>query len=91
MDDWRLCGQERYLKGVSLIKRQYEAFRQGWDHDHCEFCGLKFSDSQTDLKIGYVTLDNYHWICLNCFKDFNGLFQWNVVGSNQGPSRPSST
>lgn len=42
--DWRLQGQERYLKGVALALRKYQRFapNPSWDHDHCEFCGAKF-------------------------------------------------
>jgi hypothetical protein len=76
MTDWRRQGQEKYLQGVSLVKREYSAYREGWEHDHCEFCGRKFSERQCDLNIGYVTLDNYHWICEECYRDFKEAFEW---------------
>jgi len=41
-NDWRLGGQDRYLKGVTLLRRAYTRYREGWDHDHCAFCWAKF-------------------------------------------------
>ena len=77
MEDWRLQGQEKYLKGVILAKKQYQPYRQDWDHDHCEFCGAKFSlGDSVSLQIGYATIDNYYWVCESCFKDFKNLFGW---------------
>lgn len=79
MHDWRLQGQDKYLSGVSLARRRYRTYRRDWDHDHCEFCGAKFSERPGDLKIGYVTLDGYHWICDACYADFSGLFKWKLA------------
>ena len=81
MNDWRLQGQEKYLKGLPLVKKRYEKYRDGWDHDHCEFCWRKFSERAEDLNVGYATDDNYHWICEQCFIDFNNMFQWKVLPS----------
>ena len=75
--DWRLQGQENYLKGVKLIARVYNAVK-GWDHDHCEFCGAKFSNNEGDLHQGYSTVDSYHWICKDCFNDFKDQFEWTI-------------
>jgi len=77
-DDWRRQGQEKYLKGVKLMFRDYHPYRIGWDHDHCEFCGAKFSLNEGDLKKGYSTEDGYHWICSRCFNDFKNEFCWQV-------------
>ena len=78
-NDWRLQGQEKYLKGVALTKKQYMPYRKGWDHDHCEFCGRKFTKNLPDtLQIGYSTNDNYHWVCEDCFNDFKKQFEWRV-------------
>ncbi len=75
-NDWRRQGQEKYLKDKHLVFRQYSPFRVGWDHDHCEFCGRKFSNSPNDLGEGYSTNDGYHWICQTCFEDFKSEFGW---------------
>ncbi len=77
-DDWRRQGQENYLKNKILIRRSYMPFREGWDHDHCEFCGDKFSLDESDLHQGYSTLDGYHWVCENCFQDFRDEFNWKI-------------
>lgn len=75
--DWRLQGQEKYLKDLMLFHRNYEPCRAGWDHDHCEFCGAKFWLIEDGvLKSGYATGDNYHWICEPCFADFREMFSW---------------
>jgi len=81
MRDWRLQGQERYLRGVTLARRTYKQYREGWEHDHCEFCWTKFSEKGENLNVGYVTTDYYHWICENCYQDFKDMFQWKVTDS----------
>ena len=77
-DDWRLQGQERYLRGVTLHRRAYRRPRPGWDHDRCEFCGAKFAGSgdPAGLREGYTTADEYHWVCPQCFGDFSERFGW---------------
>ena len=79
--DWRLQGQEKYLKGVTLYFKKYTKYRDNWDHDHCEFCRAKFSieDHPGGLDEGYATKDNYYWICRRCFGDFKGIFRWKIV------------
>jgi hypothetical protein len=83
-DDWRLQGQERYLRGVTLIRRKYRQYPRNpeWDHDHCEFCWATFSllDNPDYLKEGYATKDDYRWICPACFEDFKDDFDWTVTG-----------
>ena len=74
--DWRLSGQERYLKGVALVHCQYHrnAKNPTWDHDHCAFCSVKFmvEDYPGVLRMGYSTTDDYHWICENMLRGFQG-------------------
>jgi hypothetical protein len=79
-NDWRLMGQERYLKGVTLTRRAYHPASPQNDHDHCAFCTAKFMDTVGPdiLREGYSTPDGYHWICENCFGDFVGRFEWKV-------------
>ena len=88
-DDWRRLGQERYLLGARLSLRPYVQYRDSWDHDHCSFCGRKFSNSVGDLHDGYVTDDRMHWVCSECFEDFRDEFGWHSnseiePGSNGG-------
>jgi hypothetical protein len=42
--DWRLRGQEGYLRGATLVRKPYHARSEEWEHDHCEFCWTKFMD-----------------------------------------------
>jgi hypothetical protein len=81
--DWRLQGQESYLLGVTLVRREYRAYPENpkWDHDHCEFCFAKFSEmsSSETVQAGYSTPDEYRWICPTCFTDFKGRFNWIVA------------
>lgn len=77
--DWRLQGQEAFLKDIVLYRRKYTPLRSDWEHDHCEFCGKKFSAEIGDETEGYSTADGYHWICRVCFADFLQKFNWQVV------------
>jgi hypothetical protein len=79
-DDWRRQGQETYLKGATLRFKKYTSQRDGWDHDHCEFCGAKFMETSNDgiFTEGYATDNNYRWICEQCFDDFKTEYKWKV-------------
>ncbi len=79
-DDWRLQGQERYLKGITLYWRQYSRYSEDWDHDHCAFCWKKFMevDHPETLHEGYTTENEYYWVCKVCFEDFRDRFHWRV-------------
>lgn len=83
MADWRLQGQERYLKGVELRWAKYAPYRLGWEHDHCEFCGKKFAVQGGDFTEGYKTKNGYRWICADCFEDFKELFDWKIVACDK--------
>jgi hypothetical protein len=94
--DWRLMGQEAYLKEAALVRKPYRAYSETWDHDHCEFCGVTFIDptrSDADRKHGEEVLTegyattaehprgaDYYWICPKCFDDFAERFRWRAVG-----------
>jgi hypothetical protein len=82
-DDWRLCGQERYLKGKAFRWTRYIAPRPTWDHDHCEFCWAKFMETDLPdvLHEGYCS-EEFRWICRTCFEDFRAQFEWRVDPSN---------
>lgn len=84
-DDWRVSGQEKYLLGAVLTRQKYHAPRIGWDHDHCDFCWSKFSESTAEdtLQEGYTTSDKSHWICPQCFSDFRDSFEFRL---DQGDS-----
>jgi hypothetical protein len=80
--DWRLQGQEEYLRGATLVRRTYREYEKDprWDHDHCEFCWAKFAaeDAPGVIHTGYATEDGYRWICETCFQDFRQMFKWKV-------------
>ena len=82
-DDWRRQGQERYLRGATLLFKKYFSPREGWDHDHCEFCGAKFMETGNgkNLTEGYATENNYRWVCRECFDDFKSEFKWKIENS----------
>lgn len=77
-EDWRLTNQEAYLKGAVLVKAQYAAGSDRWDHDHCEFCWAKFSGADGDLRQGYRTKDGSRWICETCYEDFKEKFHFRL-------------
>ena len=81
-NDWRLTNQERHLKGVTLLKRSYEPASEDNDHDHCEFCCVKFMTAALPetIQVGYSTPNGYWWVCPTCYEDFADLFDWEVSG-----------
>ena len=82
--DWRLQGQEQYLQNEELVRREYKQYSKEWDHDHCEFCSVKFTilPNEPDAqRVGYCTRDEYRWICDTCFTDFRERFGWTVRDS----------
>jgi hypothetical protein len=82
MNDWRLLDQESYLKRATLRRSRYTCAPER-DHDHCEFCGTKFSMRSEDTHEGYSTLDDYYWICVQCYNDFVKLFEWTLADEGE--------
>lgn len=84
-NDWRLQGQEKYLKGISLQWKKYAKHSENWDHEHCEFCHDKFmeEDYPDVLHEGYTNEDSSRWICEQCFEDFKDLFDWEVMQAKE--------
>lgn len=93
-DDWRLCSQDKYLKGAKLRGKQYTwqpDWNPDWDHDHCQFCWAKFMDTDLPdvLRSGYTNTEQNvngtiwregaRWICSQCFEDFRERFGWTLV------------
>jgi len=77
-NDWRLTNQMQYLDGKTLKYVSYEEYSKEWNHEHCEFCWGKFSKGENYLHEGYCSLDNYRWICSECYEDFKGMFAWKI-------------
>jgi hypothetical protein len=82
---WRL-GNAGFLKGMTFVRRRWWSYREGWDHDHCEACWAKLSDSGGSevLHEGYTTTadheqgEGYHWVCPQCFLDLKEDLQWRL-------------
>jgi hypothetical protein len=72
-------GTREVLEGNFFGQKTIPKVSGRLDHDHCEFCGKKFSESPEDLHFGYTTLDDYYWICEPCFNDFEQMFEWKVI------------
>lgn len=77
MDDWRLCGQERYLFRKKLTKMRFAPSME-IDHTHCAFCWEKFGVSDVMSRTGYKTTEGNWWICNSCFHDFKDNLEWTV-------------
>ena len=91
MEDWRLDGQEEFLMNKKLAWVKFEEKLYG-DHDHCDFCWLKFSEEATDLHYGYLTyikvgprrnITQAAWICEECYNDFKEMFHWTLENSDE--------
>ena len=80
--DWRLVGQEKFMTRARLAWRAYVSPRRDWDHDHCEFCGMKFMEPPQPgtLQEGYFMAEGKRWVCLQCCLDFKARFGWTTSG-----------
>lgn len=88
-DDWRLRGQEDFLRAATLVFKKYWNRRPDDDHDHCEFCWAKFmvvpyADDQGILTEGFAVqgaspADDYWWVCQTCAHDFEERFGWTLL------------
>jgi hypothetical protein len=79
MTDWRI-DLAKHTKGAILTLKQYVHPSETWDHDHCEACTEKFSETIPGaLCEGYATQDNYRWICPACFDDLKEQMGWKLI------------
>lgn len=89
IDDWRIQNQESYLLNAHLVWCSYKKPSQEWDHDHCEFCGVKFMEAsdatgEDILREVCKALDaNDDWICKQRYQDFSDRFRFRVVDSSK--------
>ncbi len=81
-DDWRLRGQEDYLKNLKFRFIKFDAEKSHSMHAHCEFCWHKFMEHAEGINDcsseGYCSSDGRYWACEECFHDFQTLFDWRV-------------
>jgi hypothetical protein len=79
-DDWRLQGQEKYLMEAVFQFKQYKDRVSDSDHDHCEFCSKKFTNTQMGtLHEGFTTEHDNRWVCQECYSDFEVRFGFKQV------------
>ncbi|MBQ9986328.1 MAG: hypothetical protein IJP38_08490 [Oscillospiraceae bacterium] len=74
-NDWRLTNQMNYLFRKKLIKGAFKPYREGWEHELCEFCAERIDNTTDEV---YSTEDRYHWICKECYNDFKDMFEWEM-------------
>jgi hypothetical protein len=85
-DDWRLSGQDRYLRGAQFRWCAYKAPSPSWNHDHCEFCSAELAGVGSNvLHEGWQTEDGYRWVCDGCFQDFRGSLGFEVATGSSAP------
>jgi hypothetical protein len=79
MTDWRI-DLSKWTRDAKLRFKKYEQPSEDWDHDHCEACMTKFMESGRPgiLTAGYVTEDNYRWICPKCFEELKEEMAWKL-------------
>lgn len=81
-DDWRLNfgNTPEFYASLTWSFKKWTQTRPDWDHDHCDFCQTKISDSEIDQAVneGWTDNDENHWVCAPCFKDFKDMYRWNV-------------
>lgn len=74
--DWRIMSQDSYLQNKTLYLHSFDQWSALWDHEHCAFCSAKFGKTKGDFHEGYSTLDDYYWVCVECYRDFKTMFCW---------------
>ncbi len=77
-EDWRIMGQEGYLKKRTVFHKKFNVLTTPIGYRQCEFCYSIFSDEPGKLKHGYHEPISDSWICEDCFQDFKDMFQWTV-------------
>jgi hypothetical protein len=80
LSDWRIDNL-RFTKGAVLQYKTYTRRSEKSDHDHCEGCWAKFMElgGADILTEGYVTEDNYRWICPECFSELRDVMGWKLL------------
>lgn len=87
-NDWRYDTGKTHWDVGETLKHAKRRGTEQWDHDHCTFCWKNFSNAPEDLHEGYCDLDEYSWICEECFNDFKEVFEFRVL-LNPDESKPN--
>ena len=80
-DDWRIGGQESYLKNKKLKHIKFSRSLVYEDYDQCEFCYDIFDDpngNESNNLMAYYEPEKKVWICEQCYNDFKQYFNWTV-------------
>lgn len=76
----------QFLKNSTFNWERYKQPISNWGHEHCEFCGAKFMETDVGdvLREGWVSQDGDHWVCAICFEGHKEEFQFNkTISFNQ--------
>lgn len=73
-DDWRIRGQEGYLKDKYLKHIKFNCELCFEDFDQCDFCYDIFDEGASEMA--YYDPDTRHWVCEKCYKEFKSYFNW---------------
>lgn len=73
-NDWRIIGQEGYLKNKHLHHRGFKRALCVEDYLQCEFCWSHFEED----VMAYFDPNGKVWICEECYQDFKSYFNWTV-------------
>lgn len=81
-----------------MLIQQYQGFLSGkrmtyrifistpdQDHEHCNFCGAKFSPRERDLWFGYAPSDASSWVCPECFALYRESYGFSSEPAAQKP------
>lgn len=53
--------------GQKYNSEEWDFLEKGWNHDHCEICSIRLSESEYAIEqFGYVN-ESEDWICHECF------------------------
>lgn len=77
-NDWRIMGQEGYLKGKILQYRVFDRAICREDYCQCEFCWDTFESEAGSSTFAYFEPSGKFWICDTCYRDFEQHFGWIV-------------
>jgi len=79
-DKWRLTGMEDFLNNECFKYQNFADEYEDTEHEHCIFCGAKFSSNKEDLQWGYssTTRNGYWWVCPECFNALKDVKGWTV-------------
>lgn len=82
-DDWRLMGQEGYLKEKTLLHRHFDRKICVEDYLQCEFCWSSLEDDEGKGIMCFFEPEQKLWVCEECYSDFREHFDWTVIETEE--------